>query len=375
MEQNKKIHIISFDNPYPPVYGGIIEVYYKLIALREIGLKIHLHCFVDEIPADEIPELKNIVEKLYFYKKKKNIISLFSTLPLSVIIRKSNTLVKRLNEDLFPVLFESLKTTAVLNDSRLKQRKFYLRLHNIEENYFDGLAKKESNFINKGLFKIEAKKYSRYKEIFQKTDKIFTISNYETALLKQLNLKCDFIPVFSGNYLIKSKAGRGDYCLYHGDLRTSDNQEAVFFLLKAFEKNDDKKLIIASGYLPNKIKKEIERLKNVNHVLIESNEQLENLIINAHIHLLFSFQNSGTKLKIINALFKGRHIVCNRNMIDDEEILKFCHLVDNENELIRIVDNLLKEPYVSNEIRNSYLMEEYCDLKNAKRLQKEISMI
>ncbi|MEI7802398.1 MAG: mannosyltransferase, partial [Bacteroidota bacterium] len=40
-----QLHIISFNVPYPPDYGGVIDVYYKIKALKEAGVKIHLHCY------------------------------------------------------------------------------------------------------------------------------------------------------------------------------------------------------------------------------------------------------------------------------------------------------------------------------------------
>ena len=48
----KKLHIISFDNPYPPVYGGVIDVFYKIKDLHAEGYEIYLHCFVDEDQTD-----------------------------------------------------------------------------------------------------------------------------------------------------------------------------------------------------------------------------------------------------------------------------------------------------------------------------------
>ncbi len=42
---DKHLHIISFDIPYPPNYGGVIDVYFKIRTLHELGIKIHLHCF------------------------------------------------------------------------------------------------------------------------------------------------------------------------------------------------------------------------------------------------------------------------------------------------------------------------------------------
>ena len=48
------LQIISFNIPYPPNYGGVIDVYYKLKALHSAGVKVHLHCFEygREIPED-----------------------------------------------------------------------------------------------------------------------------------------------------------------------------------------------------------------------------------------------------------------------------------------------------------------------------------
>ncbi len=45
--RTKVINIVSFNNPFPPKYGGIIDVYYKIEALYKIGYQIHLHCFVE----------------------------------------------------------------------------------------------------------------------------------------------------------------------------------------------------------------------------------------------------------------------------------------------------------------------------------------
>jgi hypothetical protein len=43
--KSKHLHIISFDVPYPANYGGVIDIYYKLKALKKQGIKIHLHCY------------------------------------------------------------------------------------------------------------------------------------------------------------------------------------------------------------------------------------------------------------------------------------------------------------------------------------------
>jgi len=39
---DKHLHIVSFDVPAPPSYGGVIDVYYKARALADLGVKVHL---------------------------------------------------------------------------------------------------------------------------------------------------------------------------------------------------------------------------------------------------------------------------------------------------------------------------------------------
>ena len=43
--ENKKLHLISFDVPFPANYGGVIDVFHKINSLHKIGVKVILHCF------------------------------------------------------------------------------------------------------------------------------------------------------------------------------------------------------------------------------------------------------------------------------------------------------------------------------------------
>jgi hypothetical protein len=64
---HKSLHIVSFDIPYPPIYGGIIDVFYKIKALKELGVSIHLHTFI--YGKEKQPELENYCEKVHYYKR------------------------------------------------------------------------------------------------------------------------------------------------------------------------------------------------------------------------------------------------------------------------------------------------------------------
>ena len=70
MKSNKEIHIVSFNIPYPANYGGVIDVFYKLKALRDLEIKIHLHAFkYDRL---ESAELEKICESVSYYKRPKS---------------------------------------------------------------------------------------------------------------------------------------------------------------------------------------------------------------------------------------------------------------------------------------------------------------
>ena len=56
----KNLNLISFDVPYPPDYGGVIDVFYKIKALYALGIRVHLHCF--EYGRKGADELKEICE-------------------------------------------------------------------------------------------------------------------------------------------------------------------------------------------------------------------------------------------------------------------------------------------------------------------------
>ena len=43
---DRSIHVVSFDIPYPADYGGVIDVYFKLKALAQLGIKIHLDSMI-----------------------------------------------------------------------------------------------------------------------------------------------------------------------------------------------------------------------------------------------------------------------------------------------------------------------------------------
>ena len=138
---------MSFDIPSPPSYGGVIDVYYKVKALAELGVKVHLHCF--EYGRERAKDLKELCTEVHYYSRRQGKYQLLSNLPFVVTSRRSEALLTRLLKDDHPILFEGLHTCYYLGDPRLLGRTRLVRAHNVEHDYYAALAKAEEGLVIK----------------------------------------------------------------------------------------------------------------------------------------------------------------------------------------------------------------------------------
>src|ERR1700740_478847 len=161
----KHLHIVALDVPYPPNYGGAMDMYFRIKSLAEAGVKITLHCF--EYGRGQQKQLDNLCEKVYYYPRHKSLLSLFNSEPYIVSSRRNNLLFDRLFADKNPVLLEGLHTTACLTDARSKNKDFYVRTHNIEHEYYRHLAQASSHFFKKMYYETESKRLERFEPVLK----------------------------------------------------------------------------------------------------------------------------------------------------------------------------------------------------------------
>ena len=364
--QNKPLHIISFDNPYPPDYGGVIDVFYKIKSLHALGFSIYLHCFYDE-RKEVSAALQAITQEVYLYKKNRNPFFLFSSVPFGIKSRFDKRMLQNIQTIKAPILFEGLQTTMLLKKMDCQYGK-YLRLHNLESNFYAGMYRSESNLLRKVLYYFEIGKYKQYERQLEHFDHVITLSVYENDIVKTWADKVSYIPVFHGNTIPKPLSEQGEYALYHGDLRLPDNRKAAAFLIDVFRQIPDYKLIIASSNGEAFVKSRLHNVTNIAFVTLDNETQLDALLAGAHINVMLSFQKSGTKLKLINALFKSRYCLINENMIDDTAILQLCERASTIEEFVAKVTALKNQPYTDNERRAAVLSEVLDDTVNAQKI-------
>jgi len=364
----KHLHIISFDVPYPANYGGVIDVFYKLKALHSEGIKIHLHCF--EYGRAEALSLEGICEKVYYYKRKMDKQLLFSSLPFVVITRSSEKLMENLLRDTYPILFEGLHSCFHLNDDRLKGRIKIVRTHNIEHDYYKNLQKVEKSVFKKIYFKTEGKKLERFEKILKKADYIAAISPADAKELSTRYKNVHHITAFHPNEEVKIKEGVGKFCLYHGNLEVGENNEAALYLVNQVFSKIKIPLIIA-GRKPSKVL--IEAVSNHPHISIKANintQDIDELIKTAQINVLPTFQATGIKLKLLAALFTGRHCVVNSPMVANTGLEKLCSIQDSPEAMTTEITRLFESPFDMQEKqrREAVLIDNFSNDINVKKL-------
>ena len=363
---NKTLQIISFDIPYPPKYGGVIDIYYKIIALKKQGIQIYLHTFLYDNNTQQ-EKLEKLCDKVFYYNRSKSFKTFFSLIPFIILSRKNTKLYKNIHSIDAPILFEGLHTCYYLKKNNFKVKTF-VRTHNIEHKYYYGLAKSEKNIVKKCFFFLESKKLKKFEKHLSKVNGIFTISPFEQNYFSKQYKKSYYIPAFHESIAIKNNKKRGDFILYHGDLRVSDNIKAALFLINVY-KNTSYKLVIASSAKEKSILDKIRKYDNIFLGEIPTKEDLDILFNKAHINTLISFQKTGIKLKLLNTLYKGKHIIANSEMIEDTGLEDLCNLANSRNEILEKTALLFKEEFSDIELqKRAKKLEPFNPIKSAEKI-------
>ncbi len=366
--KQKQLHIISFDVPYPANYGGVIDIFFKIKALHNKGVKIHLHCF--EYGRAEARILESYCEKVYYYKRKMSKTYLLDKLPFVVVTRSSEKMIQTILRDDYPILFEGLHCCFHLNDVRLKDRIKIVRTHNIEHDYYQNLAKVEKSVFKKIYFGLEAKKLKRFEKNLILANYILAISNADTLEFSKRYKNVLHVTAFHPYEEVKIEEGIGNFCLYHGNLEVGENNEAALFLVNEVFSKIKISLIIAGRKPSDELRNAVSQYKNIELKANISTAEIDELIKEAQINILPTFQATGIKLKLLAALFNGRHCIVNSPMVEKTGIESLCTIKNSSEEMIAAVNALFTTPFKSTTIkeRERILLDSFSNEKNIKKL-------
>jgi hypothetical protein len=360
----KHIHIVAFDVPYPADYGGVIDIYYRIKALYELGFKITLHCF--DYGRGEQTHLSEITEKVYYYSRSKTIWNGLNKRPFIVASRRSKALLNRLLEDEFPILFEGIHTSWFLENADIQKRKTVVRTHNIEQDYYISLSK-NVGFLKSLYFKLEALKLKRYESILEKASKVLCIKESDAQHIRQFNKNTFVLPASLPEINVNEYVHTERYALFNGNLSVPENEIAAIWIIeKIWSKNPFLLPLKIAGKNPSEKLIKLVKQHNVELVSNPKKEDMDSLILKARIHILVTDQVTGVKLKLLTALQNSGHVLVNNNMIDGTNLGEFCTICTSAAEFKKEIIYLSENELDGNKflIRSNYIIENYSTKQN-----------
>lgn len=342
----RHLHIISLDIPYPPDYGGRFDIFYKMAALHAAGVSIHLHCFTTR--SQEHPALHNWCEEVRYYRRNTGLKGISLRLPYIVSSRSNDELVRRLLEDDYPILMEGVHCTGLTLDRRLEKRRKIVRMHNVEFAYYRELARYSRSLFKKIYYLRESallKAYERH--LPQRVDAMLAITAKDGDWYNQLTKTRNIfhLPAFIPGWRIACKPGMGSFCLYHGKLSVDENEYAAIWLLRNVFSRVDIPLVIAGMNPSARLHRLARRYEHVCIVANPTEAEMQELVEKAQVHVLPSFNVTGIKIKLLNALYNGRHCVVNDATTAGTELESLCHTVKTAAAFSERLTQLYHQPF------------------------------
>jgi glycosyltransferase involved in cell wall biosynthesis len=173
---------------------------------------------------------------------------------------------------------------------------------------------------------------------------------------------------------VRSKEGTGCYCLYHGNLSVAENEQAVEWLLKKVFCLLELPLVISGKNPSARLTRLIQEYPHACLIADPSEEELQDMIAKAQVNILPSFNCTGVKMKLLNALFNGRHCVVNGAAVEGSGLERVCQVVDGAESMASRVQSLYTQPMRSEEIeaRKKVLAGLYNEGDNLQQLLHSI---
>ena len=124
-----------------------------------------------------------------------------------------------------------------------------------------------------------------------------------------------------------------------------ENEKAVVWLLEKVFNDLSIPFLIAGKNPSPKLFRIVSRYKNCCLVPDPSDQELKDIISKAQMHVIPSFNCTGIKLKLLNALFNGRHCVVNAEAVDGTGLREVCHLAEGAEEFKKVIVTLYDRPF------------------------------
>ena len=215
----------------------------------------------------------------------------------------------------------------------------------------------------------------KYEKAICNKAKFIAVSQKDVEAYKSMGCAdIQYLPVFLPFEEVDSKTGRGDYCLYQGNLSVAENEKAAIWLMRRVFNDIDLPLMIAGKNPSEKIRDHAKEMSNVTLAANPSADNMEQLISRAQVNILPSFNTTGVKLKLLNALFVGRHCLVNTKGVEGSGAEPLCCIADDAATMKKMLKALYLKDFGADDIqlRKAFLKEHYNNAANTRQLMQWI---
>lgn len=369
----RHLHIVCLDVPWPADYGGAIDMMNRIMMLKKMDIAIHLHYFSYNDRGTP-NELNQFCESIHVYERKTGTRGLSARVPYIIASRINEELIRNLSQDNHPLLLEGLHCTGILSQLDISDRKVVVRMHNEESAYYRELARSESSLLKKLFFLNESRLIRHYSTHLPQSCLYACVSREDIRVMHDRYHLANtrFLPTFPSWQKVTGEEGMGNLCLYHGNLSVPENEKAAVWLLREVFTKVRKPFVIAGKKPSRRLQKLAHLCQHTCLVADPTETEMNDLIRKAHINVLPCFNKgiTGIRLKLLHALFEGRHCVVNEPMVKGTGLEPACHFGETSAAFASIIAQLYHQPFTGEEIRlrEQLLGDTYNIEKNTSRL-------
>jgi polysaccharide biosynthesis protein PslH len=318
------ILVVAHASPWPPTSGGKIDMFGRLKALREMGVKVELIMTVKENSDDHKEALIDQfgLESCHVIERRRTVgRSLHPVWPFQIFSRTGGeweTIAANLGQKYFAAVLA--EGSYVFPMSYRLARKMAVplmhRIHNIESQYFISLGKSEINYLKKTFYYLEALRFKILeRRMFQgainlciSTEELEWLNSTDSGQSFWLPPALSHFPERGACYL----TGEGKNFLITGNLIMPDTLNGVLWFVQHIWPNllqrlPDATLTIAGRRPGESAAQYFQSIPGVNLAFDVSD--MSGFFLNADIYVSPTRHGTGVKIKTVEALSYGLPVV------------------------------------------------------------------
>ncbi|MEP7279996.1 MAG: hypothetical protein ABI813_15215 [Bacteroidota bacterium] len=372
---NKQVHIVCPEIPHPSSTADMTDTYFQLHFLQRAGYQVILHCFHDDTNPVST-HLNQLVSGIHLYARNHGHKGVSIRHPYCISSRSNPALLENLLQQVHPVLFQGMSCTYYLPHLAAHGYKTVVRINGIASQLYETLTRCEKSLIKKAYSFNEARLIRKWEEKIAGLATVIATTPGDQQKFQQLykTARTVCLPPFIPVPEIKTQTGTGMYCLYYGDLSNPENDKMVQWLSENVFSKLPVPLIVADTCSVVRIEYQHGPESNICMVCNPAETALCELLQKAQIILLPRCHDNGFDKRLLQALEKGRHCICNDLMVKDTGLEKLFITANGCEENIRAISDYFSQPFTEDDIRKRAALLANC-YSPARALQGLLEII